>query len=181
MKIRGGLIMRREILNSAGALVMAIFAFGFSGSSRLSAHTGKKPQDARVCSDPSVPCRTSVTFEAHDLPFQVPRNVVIWETVEFYAVILQSVASPEGECERFVSEEKRLEAQSLFPRQKVFASRPCNPGGLFYMNVAPDQQFMAVYAGATKTLAEQTLAKVKATGKYPGANIRRMRAGFNGT
>jgi hypothetical protein len=134
---------------------------------------------AQVCPDPSVPCRTSVTFESYDLPFQVPKNAVIWETKDFYAIILSSVAS--GDCERFVSEGARLEAQALFPRAKVFASRPCNPGGLFYTNVAPDQQFMAVYAGATKAQAEQMLAKVKATGKFPGANLRRMRAGFNGT
>jgi hypothetical protein len=40
---------------------------------------------------------------------------------------------------------------------------------------------MAVYAGRTRAQANAMLEKVKATGKYPGANLRQMRAGFNGT
>jgi hypothetical protein len=40
---------------------------------------------------------------------------------------------------------------------------------------------MAVYAGATQADANRMLATVKATGKFPGANIRRMRAMINGT
>jgi hypothetical protein len=40
---------------------------------------------------------------------------------------------------------------------------------------------MAVYAGATLADANRMLAMVQATGKFPAANIRRMRAGFNGT
>jgi hypothetical protein len=40
---------------------------------------------------------------------------------------------------------------------------------------------MAVYAGATPSEAKRILATIKATGKFPGANIRRMRTGFNGT
>ncbi len=40
---------------------------------------------------------------------------------------------------------------------------------------------MAVYAGATLADANRTLRAVKATGKFPGANIRRMRAIMNGT
>lgn len=171
--------MKRKILNIA--LMLTVCAAVFSGGKALSARSARKPQAAKVCFDPSLPCRTSVQFEAYDLPFQVPKDAVIWETVEFYAIILKSVPSPDGDCERFVSEKERLAAQALFPRLKVFASRPCNLGGLFYTNIAPDQQFMAVYAGATKAQAEQMLAKVQATGNYPGANIRRMRAGFNGT
>jgi pyruvate kinase len=40
---------------------------------------------------------------------------------------------------------------------------------------------MAVYAGTTLADANLMLAKVKAAGKYPSANVRRMRAAFNGT
>jgi hypothetical protein len=40
---------------------------------------------------------------------------------------------------------------------------------------------MAVYAGATLAEAKRVLAAVNATGKFPGANIRRIRTGFNGT
>jgi hypothetical protein len=91
------------------------------------------------------------------------------------------VADEFGECERFISEEDRLEAQSLFPRNKVFTSRCTEPGDLYYTDTDPKQRFMAVYAGRTRAEAERTLERVKATGKYPGANLRRMRAGFNGT
>lgn len=172
--------MKRKTLKIAAAM-LAVCTFGFFGVIPLSARGCKGLQEAKICSNPSVPCKTSVSFEAYDLPFQVPKNGVIWETVQFYAVILKSVSSTEGDCERFVSERERLSAQALFPNLKVFASRPCNPEGLFYTNTAPNQQFMAVYAGATKAQAERTLARVQETGKFPGANIRRMRAGFNGT
>jgi hypothetical protein len=40
---------------------------------------------------------------------------------------------------------------------------------------------MAVYAGRTQAEAAQMLSSVKATGKFAGASIRRMSAGFNGT
>ena len=40
---------------------------------------------------------------------------------------------------------------------------------------------MAVFAGRTKAEAAKVLAQVKATGKFPGANLRLMQAGFNGT
>jgi hypothetical protein len=40
---------------------------------------------------------------------------------------------------------------------------------------------MAVYAGKTLVEAKKMLEAVKVTGKYSGANIRRMRTGFNGT
>jgi hypothetical protein len=173
--------MKHKTLSGMLAVVFAACAIGFSNSSPLSARPNQKPQEAKICSDPSVPCRTSVTFEAYDLPFRVPENAVIWETEQFYAIILKSVPAPEGDCARFIAEDERLQAQALFPHRKVFTSRCGDPGNLFYTNVAPNQQFMAVYAGETKAEAERVLATVKATGKYPGANIRRMRAGFNGT
>jgi hypothetical protein len=139
---------------------------------------------AAVCGDPTVSCRTGdINFPPHNLPFQIPRNAVIWETELFYAVILKSflVADEFGECERFVSEDERLEAQKLFPRNKVFTSRCTEPGDLYYTNTDPKARFMAVYAGRTRAEANAMLAKVKETGKYPGANLRRMRAGFNST
>jgi hypothetical protein len=40
---------------------------------------------------------------------------------------------------------------------------------------------MAVYAGRTRAEAAKFLAQVQATGKFPGANLRRMSIGFNGT
>ncbi|MCA1635864.1 MAG: hypothetical protein LC802_19780 [Acidobacteria bacterium] len=136
---------------------------------------------AAVCPDPTAPCRTSVKFEPHQMPFRLPENAFIFETEQFYAIILKSVRGAANECMVFIPEVERLAAQQLFPRHKVFASRCSDPGELFYTDVAPDQQFMAVYAGRTRAEAERMLATVKATGRYGGANLRRMRAGFNGT
>lgn len=137
---------------------------------------------SRICHDPTVACRTSTEFPAHDLPFELPVRAVIWETQEFYVVILKSVrARDESDCDTFVAEEERLAAQALFPRRKVFTSRCNEPVSTYYTNTAPTQRFMAVYAGSTRAEADRALAAVRATGKFPGANLRRMRAGFNGT
>ncbi len=144
---------------------------------------GAKPRPAAVCGDPAARCRTTVEFQPYQLPFVVPRDGVIWESEQFYAVILKSVrdASKGMDCNVFIPEPERVAAQALFPRNKVFASRCFEPGDLFYTGVAEDTQFMAVYAGRTRAEAQATLAKVKATGQFPGANVRRLRTGFNGT
>ncbi len=137
----------------------------------------------RVCGDPTARCGAGVPFEPHDLPFRLPVTAVIWESEPFYAVVLKSIRVKDDfdECERHVPESERLEAQQLFPRNKVFTSRCQEPATLYYLNTAPKQRFMAVYAGRTRAEANATLARVKATGKFPGANLRRMRVGFNGT
>lgn len=141
-----------------------------------------RARPSRICYDPTVACRTSTEFPPHDLRFELPPRAVIWETQEFYAVILKSVrARDEQDCDTFVAEDERLAAQALFPRRKVFTSRCNEPVTTYYTNAAPTQRFMAVYAGATRAEADRVLAAVRATGKFPGANLRRMRAGFNGT
>ncbi len=134
-----------------------------------------------VCGDPRVPCKTIGTFEPHDLPFSLPKNAVIYDTELFYAIILKSVNSPDDNCDVFVSERERLAGQALFPDHKVFSSRCTEPGNLYYTNTTANAHFMAVYAGATLAEANRMLATVQATGKFPGANIRRLRAGFNDT
>ena len=136
---------------------------------------------AAICGNPRIACKTSVTFGAHDLPFRVPANAVIWDTDPFYAVILKSMPADDASCDLFIPETERLAAQALFPDHKVFSSRCVEPGELFYTNVGDNQRMMAVFAGPTLAEAKRVLAKVKATGKFPGANIRRMRTGFNGT
>lgn len=171
----------RQILRVALLGIFALSTIGLSHSSLVYAQGGKKPQGAKVCGDPTVPCKTSGAFDVNDLAFQIPANANIWESEDFYAIILKSVSSPGDNCGTFVPEVERLEAQSLFPKMKVFTSR-CNMGGsLFYTNVNPDYQFMAVYGGATKAQADRMLVTVKATGRFPGANIRKMRVAFNGT
>jgi hypothetical protein len=128
-----------------------------------------------------VRCRTSVPFEPHQLPFAVPPNAVIFETEKFYAVILKSLRDKTQDCTVFVNEVERLEAQIYFPRNKVFASRCYDPGELYYEGIDPEVMFMAVYAGRTRAEAQAMLDKVKATGKYPGAYLKRTGTGFNGT
>jgi hypothetical protein len=152
-----------------------------SGSVAAQSHTkARRASVAAICGNPRVACKTSVTFGPHDLPFRVPANAVIWDTDPFYAVILKSIPGDES-CNAFIPESDRLAAQALFPDNKVFSSRCAEPGELFYTNVSDNQRMMAVYAGPTLAEAKRVLAKVKATGKFPGANIRRMRTGFNGT
>ncbi len=134
-----------------------------------------------VCGNPMLPCKTTATFEPYDLPFRMPENVVIYDTELFYAVILKSVTTADDNCDVFVPEDQRLAAQALFPDHKVFSSRCEEPGRLSYSNTSPKARLMAVYAGTTLADANRMLAAVKATGKFPGANLRRMRAVMNGT
>jgi len=159
----------------ATAMAMTFFAGAISAQKRKPARHGV------ICGDPTVSCKTSTAFEPNDLPFRIPATASIYDTDLFYAVILASVTIPVDNCDIFVPESQRLAAQALFPDHKVFSSRCAEPGGLSYTNTSPKAQFMAVYAGPTLTDANRMLAAVKATGKYPSANIRRMRAAFNGT
>jgi hypothetical protein len=147
----------------------------------ISAQRRKPAKHGTICGNPTIKCRTSATFPENDLPFQIPSNANIYDTDLFYAIILKSVNVAADNCERFVPEGERLAAQAIFPDHKVFSSRCADPGGLFYTNTSSKTRFMAVYAGMSLTDANKMLAAVKASGKYPGANIRRMRAGFNGT
>jgi hypothetical protein len=134
-----------------------------------------------ICGNPTIACKTSVTFQPYDLPFRVPANSVIFDTELFYAIILKSMPASEDDCAAFIPETERLSAQSLLPDRKVFSSRCVEPGELFYTNVDSKHRIMAVYAGTTLAEAKRALETVKATGKFPGAYMRRMRTGFNGT
>src|SRR6185436_5906317 len=135
---------------------------------------------ASVCGNPRIACKTSVEFQPYQLPFRLPPNAGIYDTELFYAVILKSVKVVNDDCNVFISEADRQSAQELFPDHKVFTSRCYEPGDLFYTSVNDNFRFMAVYAGSTLADANRMLAAVKATGKFTGANIRRMRTGFNG-
>jgi len=168
----------RQALTVCLALA-ALFACGAG----TPAQRRRAPRLAAVCGDPTVRCRTSVEFQPYQLPFVVPANGAIWETDKFYAVILKSVRdeSKGADCNVFIPEAEREAAQALFPRNKVFASRCFDAGDLFYLGVADDTQFMAVYAGRTRAEGLALLEKVKAAGQFPGANLRRLSTGFNGT
>jgi hypothetical protein len=143
----------------------------------------RRPQKGTVCGDPTLSCKTGdLTFEPHDLSFRVPGQAVIWESETFYAVILQSVKAADDDCQKFVPEDERQATQALFPHNKVFTDRGCGePGQTYYTGTQPGARFMAIYAGRTRAEADALLAQVKATGKFAGANLRRMSIGFNGT
>lgn len=161
-------------------LFLLLALLGMSTALLANQRTAKRPRGS-ICGNPTKPCKTTATFKPNDLPFRVPENSVIFDTELFYAVVLKSVRTTEDNCDVFVSEEDRLQAQSLFPENKVFASRCVDIENLFYTGVNPNVRILAVYAGITLPEAQRMLAGVKATGRYSGAFLRRMRTGFNGT
>jgi hypothetical protein len=160
------------VLFTAGALNLAL------GQSHTQTHRAWR---GSLCGNPQVACKTSVDFQPNDLPFRVPKNSVIFDTELFYAVILKTVTVGGDDCDTFVPETERLEAQALFPDHKVFSSRCYDPENLFYSTVSDKHRIMAVYGGVTPAESKRMLAAVKATGKFPDAYVRRMRTGFNGT
>jgi len=98
----------------------------------------------------------------------------------FYAVILKTTAK----CA--ATEKERLKFQVLFPKNKVFLEEAaCNDDAEkrnSYSGIGDDKHsFIAVYAGATKAEAEKFLQIVKATKKFPGANVRRTQVVVAGT
>jgi hypothetical protein len=156
---------------------VALVALGFPRSGEAQRRQAGRGQ---ICGDPAMSCGEPNMFQPYDLQFRIPRNAVIWESEPFYAVMLKSVSAGQT-CENHVPEDERLQAQALFPRHKVFADRCPEPGTLYYTGTNSDYRFMAVYAGRTRAEANRVLAMVRATGKFPTANLRRMRTGFNGT
>ena len=168
---------KRALLRSA--LVCLLFACVGAGAQRRAARPTAR---GAVCGDPTATCKTSYEFQAHDLPFRIPARAVIWESEPFYAVILQSVKAGNDDCQKFVPETERQTAQELFPHNKVFTDRACgDTGEPYYTGTQANARFMAVYAGRTRAEADKFLAQVQATSKFPGANLRRMSIGFNGT
>jgi hypothetical protein len=159
-------------------LLISATAIGVSAQSHARLQRAKA---SSICGNPQVRCNTSVQFEPFDLPFRVPKNSVIFDTELFYVVILKSVAVPDNDCETFVPEPERLAAQAVFPDRKVFTSRCVEAPYLFYTNISDKHRIMAVYAGTTLADSKRALQAVKKTGKFPGAYVRRMRTGFNGT
>ena len=162
------------------ALVLVFISAGALLSITGQSHVKTRARGS-ICGNPQVTCKTSVTFEPYDLQFRVPKNSVIFDTELFYAVILKSITVTDYDCEKFVPETERLSAQALFPSNKVFSSRCTEAGSLFYTTIDDKYRIMAVYGGTTPAESKRVLAAVKATGKFPGAYLRRMRTGFNGT
>jgi hypothetical protein len=128
----------------------------------------------KVQPDPQKACPG---FKPHELCFETPKDGIArveYLSEPFYAVILKTTEP----CN--VTEEERLQAQALFPRSKVFSMRfQCDDNieeNISYTNVDSKFGFLAVHAGSTLEEARKRLAEVNATGRFPGANIRKMQA-----
>jgi hypothetical protein len=176
--------MRRELCRVSRAAVVAacvVIAVSVAPSSAQRSKKTVKQPPAKVCFDPAAPCPSSVPFEPNDLKFRLPKNAVIYDSEEFYAVVLKTLRVTDTDCEKFVTETERKAAQKLFPKRKVFTSRCADTLGVYYSAVAPTERIMALYAGATREEAARTLEEVKTTGKFPDAKLRRMHATINGT
>jgi hypothetical protein len=171
----------RETRAVAVACVVIVVAASVAASSAQRAKKTVKQPPGKVCFDPAAPCPTSMPFEPNDLKFRLPKNSVIFDSEDFYAVVLKSLRVTDTDCEKFVAEPERKAAQKLFPKRKVFTSRCADTLGVYYSAVAPTERIMALYAGATREEAARTLEEVKATGKFPDAKLRRMHASINGT
>lgn len=152
------------MLRSAAALAAALLLAAFQDGA----------PSGRPCPDPARPCPG---FRPHDLSFVLPRGGPARaesRSLPFYAVILRS--GPR--CT--VPERERRGAQALFPRAKVFAHRfECDgdvENAVTYTGVDARYGFLALYAGETRAGADSALARVRATGRFPGANLRRVQA-----
>ena len=127
----------------------------------------------RIHPDPAKP---RPGFKPHQLSFETPQDGVArdeFRSAPFYAVILKT-AEP---CS--LKQAELSEIQKLFPANKVFAPMfGCDDDEdtISYTNVNRKVHFIAVYAGETAEQAQSFLATVKQTGKFPGANLRRMQA-----
>jgi len=123
------------------------------------------------------PAKSRPGFKPHQLSFDTPQDGVArdeFRSAFFYAVILKT----SGRCG--VKDKERAEIQALFPSNKVFYPlSDCEQDPedtIWYTNVNLKVGFIGVYAGDTLEQAQQFLAAVKQSGRFPGANLRRMQA-----
>src|ERR1051325_7212231 len=112
--------MKTYIHMILGVLVAALAPTQLAGQQR----TGT------ICGNPSTECGSSYSFSSYQLAFQIQGKLVFGKTYKslpVYVVILKSVKTSGAEDCVHVSEEERLEVQSLIPDRKVFASRVSCP------------------------------------------------------
>lgn len=146
----------------------------------------QKVAQAEVCGNPNIKCNAdSSYFEAHDIPFKLPKNYAVYESKPFYAIILKShsvkdIFGDENDCKVATTEAERLAAQKLFPKNKVFTMN-CGYGVIYYTGVKGNTVFMAIYGGTTLAQARKFLSVVQDSGEFEGAYIKKMQAQFNGT
>jgi len=130
----------------------------------------------KVQPNPANPCSDG-NFKPHELCFETPKDGIgrdEYLSESFYAIILKTAER----CT--ITEKERLQVQALLAKSKVFSMRfSCDDDieeNISYTNVNDKYGFLAVYAGRTMKEARARLEEVKATGQFPGANIRKMQA-----
>lgn len=152
------------------------------------AQKASQSRQYELCGDPHSDCQTAHNFGA-GLPLIIPGELEWmgqYKSQPFYAVIVQSRKvifesnshnDNYRDCGGQFTDNERSSLQRLFPSNRVFSSEfGCYYFQHSYTNVKTDYNFLAVYGGKTKVAAEAVLKTVRATGKYPGANIRQMQA-----
>lgn len=173
-------IMTKKIIFLTGlCLLLAATAFGQKAKRQ-------KTIQGRICGNPTVKCKTGgYDFDSYNIPFELPKGYIIYESKPFYAVILKSrtvkdIFGDDESCREAAAENERLSAQNLFPNNKVFSQR-CGFGPLYYSGVNGNVVFLAVYGGNTLAEAQKFLKVVNDSGKYKGAYVKKLQAHFNGT
>lgn len=175
-----------KYLSGIGLTVGILTIIVFAGA------VGKvQAQSGTICGMPGN-CTPVYKFKARDLPFSTGRQAKFKsgdfaESNEFYAVVLNSmpIGFSEGDTCLDFSETKRLAAQKLFPKNKVFASHYCGDTTptLIYKSYVDwhDRTFLAVFLGETNpdglpAISEKDAAAflVKAKKNFPKAELRKM-------
>jgi hypothetical protein len=156
-------------------IVLAVVAAAVSPGGAKTLERVRKTSviQGRVCPDPARPCGDD--FKPNELSFEIGKRFDFDRGEDrskpFFAIILKSgplCGIPDAE---------RLEAQGLFPARKVFLHRYlCEDFGdnVGYTNINKKAGFLAVYGGDSAAEAKKALAEVKATGRFPDANVRKM-------
>jgi hypothetical protein len=151
------------------------------------------PPANAVCPEPAKPCyHKEKMFDDWELPFRMPARLKAnktYNSVPFYAVIVQTYQSDEdcdgGEYIESLERARRKEQKNQ-PTRKVFAYYSCpNMAAVGYdfkgMRSADGeeiliQNFIAVYAGETKSDGEASLNRLKKS--YPKAMLKQMTANY---
>lgn len=144
----------------------------------------QKVAQGKICGNPNIECKIngSTVFADWDIQFELPKHYVIYESETFYAVILRSQKitdrfGGETTCKPVATETERLEIQTLFPNNKVFA-QTCGYGPT---NYSEDTVFLAVFAGKTLVQAKSFLKVVNKNGKFKDAYIKKLQVSLNET
>ena len=159
-----------------------IAAFSFTAMGQK----GKaKVRYGKVCGDPTVKCRgwDKPDDQPYELGFDMGKNLVIYESEQFYGIVLKSVKLKDfGDCQKpSFKESERAKIQMDFEHNKVFMLNCFESGSNYYTGVSDKMAFVGVYAGRTLAEASKFLATVQGLNKYPGIRLRKMRIGINGT